>query len=842
MNISRFSIGMAFMAVLSGAQAFAGDGGPDAFSPSPVFAFVENKGQFTSQDGYPASHVRYMLRLPGLSVMLRDHGFSYQLHKVKDALGTRAEEGAVPELEVARVDIDLVGHEAVADLRPSGILPHYHNYYIAQRKDARTEVAQEITHVPAYTSVVFRDAFPGVSIEFLVTAGEVPGFKYNIITEPGADLEQVKFRYTGAVPRLVDGRLQLHTATAQLEERIPRSWTAGDGGTRDVKVSYATDARDASIMGFRLEDGAAVPAGRKLVIDPTPIWYWGTYFGGGADTDEGNDVVSKTTIAGTEIYICGMTMSPNLATGGAHQFTIGGNYDGFLCKYDVAGTLGWATYYGGLNTDSGQSVDLDASGNVYLCGIAASTAGIATTTPGIHQSSLSGPGQDAFLAKFTPAGVRTWATYFGGPSSDQAFSVSTFGSDVFIGGYTSSTSNIATAGTHQTVMQGSRDLLVAKFSGANGSRTWATYYGGPATGSGHEDDGHISTGPDGHVYLCSRTLSTTGIATPGSYQPTKAAGLDAFVAKLNGSTGQRIWGTYYGGGGDDWARNIDVNCDSRVLVVGSTTSTTGIATAGTHQVTYGLNGDGFLANFSSTGALGWATYYGGDGFDVLYDVTAGGNGRIYIGGTTSTSTAGGTSIATPTASQPSYGLGSSDGFIASIRSVGTRSWGTYYGGPSSDAVYGLYCSGNRVFSTGRTSSASGISTLNSHPVTSIFSAFLGSHSADLTTECETSGSGLWLGQVKQAAMSDARTEVRVQPNPARGRATFLGAAWDDLRSLEVFDAQGRSCGLFPQGAARIVPVPGGIEADLGDLRPGLYTARIVRKDERAITVKLILEP
>jgi hypothetical protein len=76
---------------------------------------------------------------------------------------------------------------------------------------------------------------------------------------------------------------------------------------------------------------------------------------------------------------------------------------------------------------------------------------------------------DAFLVKFNTAGVRQWGTYFGGSGFDIATHCSTdISGNVYLAGFTTSTSNIATRG-HQNYLAGNEDLFLAKFGSSGNS-------------------------------------------------------------------------------------------------------------------------------------------------------------------------------------------------------------------------------------------------------------------------------------------------------------------------------------------------------------------------------------
>src|SRR6185437_8790526 len=221
----------------------------------------------------------------------------------------------------------------------------------------------------------------------------------------------------------------------------------------------------------------------------------------------------------------------------------------------------------------------------------------------------------------------SWATYFGGSSAyySNAVATDTFG-NVFITGYTTSTSGIATSGAYLT-SNSATDAFLAKFN-AGGAEQWATYYGG-----GNEDGNAVAADISGNVYITGNTSSTSGIATSGAYQTSYGGSIDAFLAKFN-SSGALQWSTYYGGSSGDAGYGVGTDGSGNVYITGKTGSTSGITTSGAYQTSFGGSGDAFLAKFNSSGARQWATYYGGSGADAAYGISVSGSVNIYIAGST----------------------------------------------------------------------------------------------------------------------------------------------------------------------------------------------------------------
>jgi hypothetical protein len=295
------------------------------------------------------------------------------------------------------------------------------------------------------------------------------------------------------------------------------------------------------------------------------------------------------------------------------------------------------------------------------------------------------------LVKLRTNGTRIWATYAGGTVGDEGTAVAVAANGiVFLAGSTYSGGGIATTGAFQTTHTGFQDGFVMRFD-STGTRTWGTYYGGAQLDVIADVCLLGSTG----VYICGRTESTSGIASTGAHQTAYGGSTDAFVARLSWDGTTRSWGTYYGGSGTDQARAVAADANGYAIIVGATTSTSGIASSGAHSAAHRGNGDGFIAKFFSTGTRGWGTYYGGQLIDGFVDVAVDASDNIYaVGSTLSTS-----EIATT----PSYqtwhpGLGEI-GMLVRMSPTCVLSFGTYYGVVRT-LVTGVAVSGSTVYISG----------------------------------------------------------------------------------------------------------------------------------------------
>lgn len=356
------------------------------------------------------------------------------------------------------------------------------------------------------------------------------------------------------------------------------------------------------------------------------IQRWGTYYGGSGN-DAGNAV---TVMANGDIVLAGETNSRDaIATDGTHQPAFGGGYrDAHVAVFAPTGLRRWSTYYGGSVGDHGFALDVSPDENIVLVGVTASEDAIATQ--GAHQS-VAGGDNDAFIAVFSNTGTRQWSTYVGGTGIDYGWAVTVApDGNIVVTGMTTSSAGIATQGAHQPTLNGEADCFLVVFSNT-GTRRWGTYYGGSLLEQGNA----LALTSQGDIVMAGLTLSSDAISTAGAAQQTYGGGeLDAMVAMFS-NTGTLRWGTYCGGSDRDVGVAVAVTPDDNIVLTGETSSTSAIATEGAHQADYSGNADAFLMSYSNSGTLSWGTYFGGGGTDLGSATAVMSNGDLVLVGSTS---------------------------------------------------------------------------------------------------------------------------------------------------------------------------------------------------------------
>jgi gliding motility-associated-like protein len=630
--------------------SFAQDRSP-AVVPSDIDnqkGFIENTGQIKDQTGKPNQFVKYLLQLSGgLNIQLKANSFSYDTYSTTQK----------PESRLAKISLLKQGES------PRGFLKRFHRVDVSfLGANPTPEIFAEtpsssytnycntddknILSVHSYQKITYRNIYPHIDLVFQAkNPGEKKKVEYFFIVRPGGNVNQIQIKYAGALKtQLKQNGIEVSVEKGEFTEQVPSSFIS-----------------------------------RKKIIDIDDLF-------------KENSISISYKKSGINTY------GFNAPAYDRSQTLI----------IDPTPDLVWGTYYGGSLNDISYSIAKDAAGNIFIGGATNNDNAIATT--GAYQTQMLGY-DDGFIAKFTSDGRLLWATYYGGSNYENIYSIAVDkNNDLIVAGSTFSPDNMATPGAYQTVKTSptwGTSAFIAKF-GTDGMRKWGTYFGGEGVEAGYA----VTVDNGNNILLTGSTTSFTGIATNGAYQTAHLDTVnvsslvsDAYLVKFD-SNGNRIWGTYFGGIGQDAGYGITTDKQDNIIITGLTYSNTGIATNGAAQPAIGSvapqGGDGFVAKFNNAGSLQWATYCGGNSTDYGWCLGADSNGNIFVGGVTG-STNG---IATPGTQQTTTITNNfQDGFLMKYNANGAKVWGTYYGGGGSDLINGLAVdAADNIWITGATGS------------------------------------------------------------------------------------------------------------------------------------------
>src|SRR4029079_5261416 len=130
-------------------------------------------------------------------------------------------------------------------------------------------------------------------------------------------------------------------------------------------ADFAADANgDVFVAGTLTPDPNVAPSmGDQAFLakyDRSGAQLWHDSFGGGG-ADRGSAVVVDSV---GSAYIVGYTDGVLVGPGG-------GNYDGFIRKYQPDGTIAWTRQFGSVGPDSFSAAAIDKAGNIYAYGSSA---------------------------------------------------------------------------------------------------------------------------------------------------------------------------------------------------------------------------------------------------------------------------------------------------------------------------------------------------------------------------------------------------------------------------------------------------------------------------------------
>jgi hypothetical protein len=266
---------------------------------------------------------------------------------------------------------------------------------------------------------------------------------------------------------------------------------------------------------------------------------------------------------------------------------------------------------GFLKGSRGQAAAVDASGRLYIAGTSNSLAFEADgyLTKCVEDDGVDCTFDDAFVAVVNPAGTSVDAsTFLGGHGSDGATGIAVDDQGYIYVTGTTFAGDFPTLNAWQAARSGPdnfADGFLTKLTPDAGALVYSTYYGGTSWDEPHA----VQVGAGGRAVVVGLTNSLD-LAVPGGVQ-TQVSGIcnlggnerycyDAFVASFD-AAGALQWGTFLGGGSDDFANGVALGPDGSVYVAGGAESHAFPTTSGSVQPSKSLLKDAFLVKLGAGG-------------------------------------------------------------------------------------------------------------------------------------------------------------------------------------------------------------------------------------------------
>jgi len=297
-------------------------------------------------------------------------------------------------------------------------------------------------------------------------------------------------------------------------------------------------------------------------------------------------------VTANAIYLVG---TYSYGTGASIPNSSGGE-DGFVAKYDLAGTLVWFKKTGGVQTESVNSIDV-VNNEIFV-------AGTFTGSITLGNSPLTSAGdKDVFVAKLDDAGNWAWAVRMGGASPDEAKAVVAvrYANNQYGATVCGSFSVMATFGSSTFTSAGITDAFVTDVDAA-GAIIGTNAFGGAGT-----DVANDIFYSDIVAYASNMIVVGTfeQSMTVGSQSLTSAGGKDGFIVGRKGTTLASYLTRRFGGTGEEeatkiagWGINDATNISGgRFYVLGTFTGTANFPASGVNSVSATSNGGTDVFNY-----------------------------------------------------------------------------------------------------------------------------------------------------------------------------------------------------------------------------------------------------
>jgi hypothetical protein len=357
-------------------------------------------------------------------------------------------------------------------------------------------------------------------------------------------------------------------------------------------------------------------------------------------------------------------------------------------------------------------VAIDAAGNIVTCGNFYNSLNLGQVYP-------SAGFQDAFVAKFDPAGNLLWVHQLGDVRPDQAWDITTDGAG-----------NVICVG-HMSAGMNDQDAVVVKY-GPDGTERWLERFG---TGDMHYQTAMVvATNLSKEIIFAGEFDGAFSVGGP-TLQPT--GGITFYMAKLD-QNGNHLWSKGFTTS-SPFAYNLDgleTGADGNSMLCGALLDSLDVGNGTLKSA--GLN-DIFLARFDADGNAQWSHRYGDAQAQEARDIAMNANGEIAIAGATNGSIDFGGG---PLTAGSDY-----DPFVAVLSSSGAHVWSRIFNATSNQYAGSLTWASNHDLlvawrGTGSLDFGGGMRTISGPTYGVWLTRFFGNNGTHRWSTTVTSSSGM----------------------------------------------------------------------------------------------------
>jgi len=407
------------------------------------------------------------------------------------------------------------------------------------------------------------------------------------------------------------------TTTSTTLPVAPWSLRAGDGSDQSAIDVALDSAGNVIVLGYFAGQidfglGALTSAGGTDIflvkLDPTGAAIWNKQFGNadsqialGLAVDSLDNIVISGAFLGSVDFGGGALASLGL-------------FDGYVAKFDPAGSHLWSKRYGDASTDFTYFLAVTSTDDIVFAGFFLS----ASIDLGGGPIARVGT-QDGYLARLDPAGAHVWSQGYGAVGATvQLSGAAVDSSDNVLA--TGAMSGTVDFGGGALMSAGGSDVVMFKRSGA-GAHIWSTRFGDASDQSGVT----IACDAADNVLLTGTVEGTTDFGGGGL---TEAGMVDIFLAKFD-PAGSHTWSQLYGDAAEQTGVRVAADSSGNVLAAGRGE---GVMNFGGGNLGGAGGTDAYIAKLAPAGTHVSSQVFADAGDQQAFDIVADASGHRYVVG------------------------------------------------------------------------------------------------------------------------------------------------------------------------------------------------------------------
>jgi len=330
--------------------------------------FIENKGQFDGRNWRSDAPILYSVSYNPFNIYFAKDGWTYRFDKlIKNPLIKTNPQATPRRLNISElVQVRWVNSNPNVEVIADAKQKPYFTYGIMTAN--KTESAIEGIH--SYEKITYKNLYKNIDVEYVIHPEG--GVKYNVILHPGANLSDLKLRYSLAHTETQDeaisirlndrGQMEISTSLGSVVEHAPVSFY--DDG-EPIQSSFNFDGEHLTFDLVNYDNS------RKAIIDP-----W---------------IITPNFQTSTAVWEVETDAVGNV-------YSIGGETPMELKKYDINGALQW-TYVTPWDTNTVWlgTLATDPAGNSFVTSGTNPTIQRVNTAGGlvysVNHSAISGPAE-----------------------------------------------------------------------------------------------------------------------------------------------------------------------------------------------------------------------------------------------------------------------------------------------------------------------------------------------------------------------------------------------------------------------------------------------------------------